>query len=44
MGDDYNWKHARYGKEGVTNAVDRFCKRYMLFKERRGETQFIIRV
>ena len=44
MGDDYYWKHARYGKEGVTNAVDRFCKRYMLFKEPRGETQFIIRV
>jgi predicted O-methyltransferase YrrM len=44
MGDDYYWKHARYGKEGVTNAVDRFCKRYMLFKEPRGETQFILRV
>ena len=44
MGDDYYWSGARYGKEGVTNAVDRFLKRYMLFKERRGETQFIIRV
>ena len=44
MGDDYYWPKASWGKEGVTNAVDRFCKRYMLFKERRGETQFVIRV
>ena len=44
MGDDYYWPKASWGKEGVTNAVDRFLKRYMLFKERRGETQFVIRV
>lgn len=44
MGDDYLWPDAEYGKLGVTDAVDRFCKRYMLFKEKRGETQFIIRV
>ena len=44
MGDDYWWPDAQWGKEGVTDAVDRFLKRYMLLKERRGETQYIIRV
>ena len=44
MGDDYYWADAQWGKEGVTRAVDRFLKRYMLLKERRGETQYIIRV
>ena len=44
MGDDYYWPDAQWGKEGVTRAVDRFLKRYMLLKERRGETQYIIRV
>ena len=32
MGDDYYWG-ASYGKKGVTNAVDRFCKRNMFTKE-----------
>ena len=44
MGDDYYWPDAQWGKEGVTRAVDRFLKKYMLLKERRGETQYIIRV
>ena len=42
MGDDYYWSGAR--KEGVTNAVDRFCKRNMFTKERHGQTQYIINV
>ena len=44
MGDDYLWPSAKYGKLGVTDAVDRFCKRYMLLKQRFGETQFLIKV
>ena len=44
MGDDYLWPSAKYGKLGVTDAVDRFCKRYMLLKQQFGETQFLIKV
>ena len=44
MGDDYYWPGASYGKKGVTNAVDRFCKRNMFTKERHGQTQYIIHV
>ena len=44
MGDDYLWKGAPYGKRGVTNAVDDFIRENLLFKERCGETQFVITV
>ena len=38
------WKGAPYGKRGVTNAVDDFIRENLLFKERCGETQFVITV
>ena len=44
MGDDYFWPGAGWGKEGVTRAVDDFIKENMLFKERHGQTQYIITV
>lgn len=44
LGDDYKWPKSRYGKDGVTRAVDEFCSSEGLFKERHGDIQFSIRV
>ena len=44
MGDDYYWPKAKYGKRGVTDAVDTFIKTNMLFKEQFGQTQYLIKV
>ena len=44
MGDDYYWPKAKYGKRGVTDAVDTFTKTNMLLKEQFGQTQYLIKV
>ena len=44
MGDDYYWHDSKWGKEGVTQAVDKFLKDNMLTMSREGMTQFVIGV
>lgn len=44
MGDDYYWPDSKWGKEGVTQAVDKFLKDNMLTMKREGMTQFVIGV
>ena len=38
------WPKAKYGKRGVTDAVDTFTKTNMLLKEQFGQTQYLIKV
>ena len=43
MGDDYGWPNTQWkAKDGVTQAVDEFIKKYNFKIERRGQTQFIM--
>jgi hypothetical protein len=44
MGDDYYWPFAKWGKQGVTEAVDKFLRENSLEKVREGMTQFVIEV
>lgn len=44
LGDDYKWGDTRWGKDGVTRAVDEFCRTEGLFKKRHGDIQFSIGV
>jgi len=44
LGDDYYWPGAKWGKKGVTEALDTFIAMTGLNKSRFGETQFAIKV
>ena len=44
IGDDYYWPNSRWGKIGVTKAVNEFTDRNGFSMKRYGETQFVIEV
>jgi hypothetical protein len=44
LGDDYKWPDTKFGKTGVTRAVDKFCYSNGLLKEQHGQVQFSIKV
>ena len=44
IGDDYYWPFAKWGKKGVTEAVDKFLRDNSFEKTREGMTQFVIEV
>ena len=45
MGDDYGWPNTKWKpKDGVTQAVNEFIKKYNFKIERRGQTQFLMMI
>ena len=44
LGDDYYWPNAKWGKKGVTKAVNEFIEKHNFKMFKHGETQYEIRL